>query len=572
MGLGNSRLHYKMYKDGKKWVFAGLASITLGVGLIGSDVIVHADVSENFQTMTSSKNDATSVLSYSNEVPDEGAVSKEEASSLSESVPKQDVKSESVKSGKTTEAEVTQSSNNEVNDSSDTDKSGIEDAENSTRETSVADSDDEESSTSTNNLSEKPVYDQAQSSSSEETDESLSTSGNFTEEKEGNSVNSFDADKNVVNSDSDMVTDDVTSDSADKLSQQDNESTADLNTNISHEEQKKDDTVDDNSNSKKTEQNKKVDINKAVTINSDEKVVNNNVSAQNASVSDPDYPKDMWVDPDQNHYSFYYLLSRDKRQQIILSTNRAGSGIVYVHLIDARNKNVLEEKTLEKGKTVNLSNGTKIYNDDYTGLVAGGRESWSREYATGGYNPGVLYNKVTFFVPKLITQTVSYVDENGNNIVDVNGHEIKPITQDGLTGQKYTTDGPKLVNGYYNEHYLVIPENASGTMSQFGTVGDQYVRDFHNGYKIVFTEVDGKGTMDAKIYDAKGNTVYTKLGLQKDQIIEGAYKYPEGSITVSNPYVDQTKDVRYVYRQLGSLVPDVPGVDPVPYPNDPTDP
>ncbi|WP_419154678.1 KxYKxGKxW signal peptide domain-containing protein [Weissella bombi] len=36
-------LHYKMYKDGKKWVFAGLTFFTFGAGVLGVSDSVHAD-------------------------------------------------------------------------------------------------------------------------------------------------------------------------------------------------------------------------------------------------------------------------------------------------------------------------------------------------------------------------------------------------------------------------------------------------------------------------------------------------------------------------------------------------
>ncbi|WP_169790397.1 KxYKxGKxW signal peptide domain-containing protein, partial [Lentilactobacillus farraginis] len=37
------KLHYKMYKDGKKWVFAAITVVALGVGLGESTYAVRAD-------------------------------------------------------------------------------------------------------------------------------------------------------------------------------------------------------------------------------------------------------------------------------------------------------------------------------------------------------------------------------------------------------------------------------------------------------------------------------------------------------------------------------------------------
>ncbi|SCB76500.1 KxYKxGKxW signal peptide containing protein, partial [Weissella bombi] len=41
--MGLNKIHYKMYKNGKKWVFAGLTTITIGGSLIIFDTHVHAD-------------------------------------------------------------------------------------------------------------------------------------------------------------------------------------------------------------------------------------------------------------------------------------------------------------------------------------------------------------------------------------------------------------------------------------------------------------------------------------------------------------------------------------------------
>src|SRR5699024_10525536 len=291
---------------------------------------------------------------------------------------------------------------------------------------------------------------------------------------------------------------------------------------------------------------------------------------QTGKVTDPDYPDGMWLDTEKDHYSFSSVLSQNKDREIVLSTNRSGDGVIYVYLINKRNNSVLQKETLQRNSSIKLSNGVRVFNDDYTGLIQGGNYRWSRVYDTGSYVPEKLYNNLTFLVPEKVTQKVTYIDEQGNDIVDENGQIISSVVQTGLTGQKYTTDGPKVINGYY----VVSPENASGTMSQFGVPGKQYIRDYHDGYKTIFTEINGQGAMNVKIYNFAGKVVREIPRLAKGEVIENAYHEPWGgsSITVANPYVDQTRNVRYEYHKLGSLVPDVPGVDPVPYPNDPKDP
>ncbi|WP_283680059.1 KxYKxGKxW signal peptide domain-containing protein [Lentilactobacillus sp. Marseille-Q4993] len=61
--LGNqmdTKIHYKMYKDGKKWVFAGLATLSMGASLLSFDQGVHADNTQTSTTPTVSKVQANS--------------------------------------------------------------------------------------------------------------------------------------------------------------------------------------------------------------------------------------------------------------------------------------------------------------------------------------------------------------------------------------------------------------------------------------------------------------------------------------------------------------------------------
>ena len=41
--MGQNKIHYKMYKDGKKWVFTGLAATAISIGLTSMDASVYAD-------------------------------------------------------------------------------------------------------------------------------------------------------------------------------------------------------------------------------------------------------------------------------------------------------------------------------------------------------------------------------------------------------------------------------------------------------------------------------------------------------------------------------------------------
>ncbi|MGR8810000.1 KxYKxGKxW signal peptide domain-containing protein, partial [Leuconostoc citreum] len=293
-------------------------------------------------------------------------------------------------------------------------------------------------------------------------------------------------------------------------------------------------------------------------------------SSQSFSVTDPIYPNNMWKNPSKDQFTFNYLLKKDQSQQLIFSTDRNGAtGTVYVYLIDSQSQKVIEQSTINKNSQITLqNNGVTIFNDNFNGVVWSNGQTWSREYSVNGSLPGRQFGKISYFVPILITQTVKFVDENGNNIIDSNGQTINPIVQQGLTGQEYTTSAPKLVKGFYSGHYQITPENSAGKMSQFGVPGAQYTRDFHDGYKIIFTEIDGNGLMNAKVIDPTGQVIYENNNLGKGQT--DSYVDKNVNLAISNPYVTQTRNVVYVYKLLGSLVPDVPGSTPVPYPNDPS--
>lgn len=65
--------HYKMYKDGKKWVFAAVTVIALGVGLSESTYVVKADstvtiasTDDSVNTGSASKNPTVPVTSTDN--------------------------------------------------------------------------------------------------------------------------------------------------------------------------------------------------------------------------------------------------------------------------------------------------------------------------------------------------------------------------------------------------------------------------------------------------------------------------------------------------------------------------
>ena len=301
--------------------------------------------------------------------------------------------------------------------------------------------------------------------------------------------------------------------------------------------------------------------------NYDRKVLSGSVTNTGFSVSDPDYPSGMWIDPDKSHYSYEWVQTKYHGNQIVLSTNRTGDGIVYVTELSPSNK-VLKQYTLNQNTKVPSAvfDSTTYYNDTYYAMVESLRDPLAVKYIASKYDTG-YYNKLYYMVPKLITQTTYFVDKDGKQITDSNGNPVVPYTQKGLVGQKYTTS-PILINGYY----ATASSNSNGAMSPYGEIGASYVKDFHDGIVVTYTQTGSDGTMSASIaQNGKVLETYTNIK-PSDPVIK--YQVGYTTVAIKNPYIPQTSDVKYVYRKLGNWVVSNPdgSTKSIIYPNDPIDP
>ncbi|WP_414018113.1 mucin-binding protein, partial [Lactococcus petauri] len=299
------------------------------------------------------------------------------------------------------------------------------------------------------------------------------------------------------------------------------------------------------------------------------------------SVSDPDYPSGMWIDPDNSHYSYEWLQAqyggRYGGNQIVFSTNRTGDGIVYVTELSASNK-VLKQYTLNQKTKVKSAvfDNTTYYNDVYIAMVEssvsfdGFVNKFVTKYRASTFDND-YYSTLAYFVPKLITQTTYYVDKDGKQITDSNGNPVVAYTQKGLVGQNYTTSDVKVINGYY----ATAPANANGVMSPYGEIGASYVKDFHNGAVITYTQTGSDGTMSASI--AKNGSIlkkWTNLKPSDTTIMYDDYRLGHTTYGIKNPYIPQTSDIKYVYNKLGNWIvynPDGSKTSRI-YPNDPSNP
>ncbi|MGO3573522.1 MAG: mucin-binding protein, partial [Pseudolactococcus laudensis] len=307
--------------------------------------------------------------------------------------------------------------------------------------------------------------------------------------------------------------------------------------------------------------------------NYDRKVLSGSVTNTGFSVSDPDYPSGMWIDPDKSHYSYEWLQAKKKGKndgnQIVFSTNRTGDGIVYVTELSASN-NVLQQYTLNQNTQVksDVFKNTIYRNDVYFELVDSSSNSFVTKYNASNFDNINYYFIRSYFVPKLITQTTYYVDKDGKQITDSNGNPVAAYTQKGLVGQNYTTSDVKVINGYY----ATAPANANGVMSPYGEIGASYVVNTHDGVIITYTQTGSDGTMSASIA-LNGKVLRTWTNI-KPSDPPRMYPLSYYNYEIKNPYIPQTSDIKYVYNKLGNWIvynPDGSTTSRI-YPNDPSNP
>lgn len=244
-----------------------------------------------------------------------------------------------------------------------------------------------------------------------------------------------------------------------------------------------------NSNTLVVQRTKKLTVN--AKLLADSKAQTDTKTDSNYSVTD-NYPEGLmnYLPRDFNNtqeYAFEWLRN-ENGNNIILTTNRTGDGEVYVYQ-DRKQVGTLARKSLQPLYVTNI--GT-VYNDDFAGIVQSNGYRLNIIYSSHAKDvdaAGSSYSTVSFFVPYKITQTVTYKDSDGK-VIDSLTH-----TQDGLTGQSYTTGLPSgsdyVRKGEKGEvEYLDnITNNSSGLISEFHD-GYTCTKDYHDGVKVTFKEND----------------------------------------------------------------------------------
>ena len=171
-------------------------------------------------------------------------------------------------------------------------------------------------------------------------------------------------------------------------------------------------------------------------------------------------------------------------------------------------------------------------------------------------------NGVVFDTDDSVDQTYTVTLKHGNKTVTPTnpGTPGQPVDPTNPDGPKYPDGTDKSALTQTVNQTVNYVDGAGKTLAP--SVTDQVI--FNRNATIDL--VTGKVTYTN--WTSDNNTFTAK----KSPVIDGYYT-SQGTVaaqTVTADTDDQTVNV--VYAPLGSLVPDVPGATPVPYPNDPTDP
>ncbi|MGA3496626.1 KxYKxGKxW signal peptide domain-containing protein, partial [Lactiplantibacillus plantarum] len=555
--FGETKTHYKLYKCGKNWAVMGISLFSLGLGMLVTSRPVSADVTATSTSSSAVRTDATSTSSSS-------AAKAETTSASSSSAAKAETTSAS--SSSAAKAETTSASSSSAAKAETTSASSSSAAKAETTSASSSSATKADSTSASSSSAVKTETTNASSSSATKTDSTSASSSSAvkTETTSASSSSATKADSTSASSSS-AVKAETTSASSSSATKADSTSASSSAV--------KADVTSAGGKQSVAQIATNVSKNSAIVTtkfaqNYGRKVLAGSVTNTDFSVSDPDYPSGMWIDPDNSHYSYEWLQAEDGGNQIVFSTNRTGDGIVYVTELSASN-NVLQQYTLNQNTQVTSAvfYRTVYYNDVYFEMVRSSSNSFVTKYTASKFDNN-YYNTLSYFVPKLITQTTYYVDKDGKQITDSNGNPVAAYTQKGLVGQNYTTSDVNVINGYY----ATAPANSNGVMSPYGEIGASYVKNFHNGVVITYTQTGSDGTMSASIAQ-NGRVLKTWTSIEpSDPTI--MYRLDYTTYGIKNPYIPQTSDIKYVYNKLGNWIvsnPDGSTTSRI-YPNDPSNP
>ncbi len=291
------------------------------------------------------------------------------------------------------------------------------------------------------------------------------------------------------------------------------------------------------------------------------------------SVTDPDYSKysyagtnlqtlidDFKIDYQNSEYVFQWIASTNGESGIVFTVDRGKDADGNIILTNNGSFNAYEYYTVYRGWPIWGNYTTEVERKKYVIRYGNNELDIGRIINDGSRNTITVdhfYAKnSTLYTPVFVGghSGIEEISGNGYGVLSIytpqvveqkakinNGEVYK--TQTGLTGQHYTTGIPK--NAKVEKGKFLYAKNSQGTMSEFHK-GVVLVNNYHDGVTVVYKELDNQGTMEVNVYDNSKYPVdkYTmKVGETREY----------GNVTIANPYVQQTTDITYEYRKLGSV-------------------
>ncbi len=291
------------------------------------------------------------------------------------------------------------------------------------------------------------------------------------------------------------------------------------------------------------------------------------------SVTDPDYSKysyagtnlqtlidDFKIDYQNSEYVFQWIASTNGEHGSVFTVDRGKDADGNVVLTDNGSFNAYEYYTAYRGWSLWGNYTTEVKRKKYVIRYGDNKLDIGHIINDGSRNTITVdhfYTKnETPYTPVFVGghSGIEKISGNGYGVLSIytpqvveqkakinNGEVYK--TQTGLTGQHYTTGIPK--NAKVEKGKFLYAKNSQGTMSEFHK-DVVLVNNYHDGVTVVYKELDDQGTMEVNVYDN------SKYPADKYTMKVGeTRKY--GNVTIANPYVQQTTDITYEYRKLGSV-------------------
>ncbi len=291
------------------------------------------------------------------------------------------------------------------------------------------------------------------------------------------------------------------------------------------------------------------------------------------SVTDPDYSKysyagtnlqtvidDFKIDYQNSEYVFQWIASTNGEHGIVFTVDRGKDADGNVILTNNGSFNAYEYYTGYRGWPLWGNYTTEIKRKKYVIRYGDNKLDIGHIINDGSRNTITVDHfyteNSTLYTPVFVGghSGIEKISGNGYGVLSIytpqvveqkakinNGEVYK--TQTGLTGQHYTTGIPK--NAKVEKGKFLYAKNSQGTMSEFHK-DVVLVNNYHDGVTVVYKELDDQGTMEVNVYDN------SKYPADKYTMKVGeTRKY--GNVTIANPYVQQTTDITYEYRKLGSV-------------------